>query len=31
MDAHNGGVEAQDGNLQVYGPVVADLNHFDEK
>jgi hypothetical protein len=31
VDAHNGGVEAQNRNLKVYGPVVADSNNFDEK
>ncbi len=31
MDAHNGGVEAQNGAWRVCMPVVTGLHHFDEE
>jgi hypothetical protein len=31
VDAHNRGVEAQNGALEVCRPVVAALHHFDEE
>ncbi len=31
MDAHNGGVEAQNGAMEGFRPVVVDLHHFDEE
>jgi hypothetical protein len=27
-DAHNGGVKAQEGAVEVYGPMVTNLHHF---
>jgi hypothetical protein len=31
VDAHNGGLEAQNGALEGNKPVVADSQHFDEE
>ncbi len=31
VDAHNEGLDNQNGTLEVYRPVVADSHHFEEE